>query len=94
MADGRKNNGGNKNAGRKPKADEQKLIEKLSPLDDIALKALENALKEEESWAVKLFMEYRYGKPTQKVESTNVNYTPELTPDELKEFKKDFFKNY
>ena len=30
MADGRKTNGGHKSAGRKPKAVEQKLIEKLS----------------------------------------------------------------
>jgi len=40
MADGRKNNGGHKNAGRKPKAEEQQLIERLSPLDDVAFKAL------------------------------------------------------
>ena len=73
MADGRRNNGGNKNAGRKPKADEQKLIERLSPLDNIALNALKNALETEESWAVKLFMEYRYGKPKQTIEQNNTH---------------------
>jgi len=73
MADGRKNNGGNKNAGRKPKADEQLLIEKLSPLEDIALKALKKALQEDQGWAVKLFMEYRYGKPKQQIEQTNID---------------------
>jgi hypothetical protein len=68
MADGRRNNGGNKNAGRKPKADEQKLIERLTPLEDTAYKALKEALKDSEGWAVKLFMEYRYGKPKQSIE--------------------------
>jgi hypothetical protein len=69
MARGGKREG----AGRKPKADEQKLIERLSPLDDIALNALKNAIEEEESWAVKLFMEYRYGKPKQQIENTNTH---------------------
>ena len=69
MAHGGKREG----AGRKTKADEQKLIERLSPLDDIALEALKNAIEEEESWAVKLFMEYRYGKPKQQIENTNTH---------------------
>ena len=73
--DGRKNNGGHKtNGGRKPKADEQKLLEKLSPLEGKAYKALENALNEEEAWAVKLFFEYRFGKPRQTIEQTYTNY--------------------
>lgn len=50
-------------AGRKPKADEQKLIEKLSPLESKAFKALSNALDQEHSWAVKMYFEYVYGKP-------------------------------
>ncbi len=66
--DKRKFNGGNKNAGRKPKADEQKLIERLTPLEDKAYKALETALLNDEGWAVKLFMEYRYGKPKQSIQ--------------------------
>lgn len=60
---------GNK-GGRPSKADEQQLIEKLSPLMPAAYKALEAALKEEQSWAVKLAMEYFYGKPTQTVNSS------------------------
>jgi len=72
--DKRKYNGGHPtNGGRKPKADEQKLIEKLSPLEPSAFKALEKALKDEQGWAVKLFMEYRYGKPKQQIEQTNIN---------------------
>lgn len=80
MADGRKNNGGHSNGGRKSKAEEQKLIEKLSPLEPKAHKALENALKEEESWAVKLFFEYLYGKPKQQTDITtngnDINISP------------------
>ena len=69
MAHGGKREG----AGRKPKADEQKLIERLSPLDDIALNALKIGLESDESWAVKLFMEYRYGKPKQTIEQNNTH---------------------
>lgn len=71
MADGRKNNGGHKTAGRKPKSDEQKLLEKLSPLMPKAYKALEGALENGQSWAVKMAMEYYHGKPKEKVEQTN-----------------------
>ena len=76
MADGRKNNGGHKTAGRKPKAEEQKLIEKLSPLQNKAFKALENAIAEEHSWAVRLYFEYMYGKPKEKVEITKIKEQP------------------
>jgi hypothetical protein len=69
--DKRKNNGGKRaGSGRKPKVEEQKLIEKLSPLEPTAHKALKNALKDEESWAVKLYFEYMYGKPKQQTDIT------------------------
>jgi|TARA_R110000803_G_scaffold31702_2_gene70399 hypothetical protein len=71
MSDGRKNNGGNKNAGRKPKAEEHKLIEKLTPLAVDGYKALESALKDKQGWAVKLFFEYMYGKPKQTIDQTS-----------------------
>jgi len=70
MEDGRKNNGGNKNAGRKAKAEEQKLIENLTPLNKVALEALKDGLGKKQNWAVKLFFEYFYGKPQQKVDIT------------------------
>ena len=66
--DGRRNNGGHKTAGRKPKAEEQKLIERLTPLEDEAFKALEEGIKSGHNWAVKLYFEYRYGKPTHSVD--------------------------
>lgn len=73
MSDGRKNNGGNKNAGRKSKAEEQSLIEKLTPLEESAYKALKNALEDEQGWAIKLFFEYLYGKPKQTIDQTNTH---------------------
>lgn len=84
MADGRKNNGGHSTkgkAGRKPKCEEQQLIEKLSPLADVAFKALEDGLKEGENWAVKLFFEYTYGKPREsvKIDATVENKVKEYT---------------
>ena len=69
MSDKRENNGGaRKGAGRKPKAEEQQLIERLSPLSDKGYKALEDALDDSQGWAVKLFFEYMYGKPNQSTD--------------------------
>ena len=61
--------GARKGAGRKRKSEEQDLIEKLTPYEPLALAALEEALKKGSSWAVKLFMEYKYGKPKETVTS-------------------------
>ena len=74
MADGRKNNGGHKTAGRKSKAEEQSLIEKLSPLSDLSFEALREALTNKKDWAVKLTFEYMYGKPKQQIDQ-NTNIT-------------------
>ena len=80
MADGRKNNGGHRNGGRKSKAEEQSLIEKLTPFEKEALMALRKAVLAEESWAVKLYMEYMYGKPKQVTDITtngnDININP------------------
>lgn len=92
MADGRKNNGGNKNAGRKPKADEQKLIERLTPLADDAYKALGKALKDEQGWAVKLFMEYMYGKPKQQIEQNNTHTINDFNIKDVLGFDKTEWK--
>ena len=69
--DGRKNNKGTKGnrGGRKPKRDEQKLIERLSPMADAAYNALEKAINKGEPWAIKMWMEYSHGKPIQKTET-------------------------
>ena len=82
MADGRVNNKGSKGnkGGRPSKAEEQKLIEKLSPLEEKAFKALDNAIQEEHSWAVRMYFDYMYGKPKEKVEVTNIQEQP-IFPD-------------
>ena len=61
------------NSGRKSKAEEQELVERLSPLDDDGFKALGDGLKDGQSWAVKLFLEYRYGKPKQQIDNNNTH---------------------
>ena len=58
-------------AGRKAKAEEQKLIENLTPMNEIALESLKKGLEKKEQWAVKLFFEYFYGKPQQRVDVTS-----------------------
>ena len=70
--DKRINNGGaRQGAGRKEKAEEQKLIENLTPMNSMALESLEKGLEKKEQWAVKLFFEYFYGKPQQRVDVTS-----------------------
>jgi hypothetical protein len=50
--------GARENAGRKPKSDEIALIARLSPMDDLALKLLNDKLEEGDMAALKMFMEY------------------------------------
>ena len=70
--DKRTNNGGaRKGAGRKGKAEEQKLIENFTPMNSMALESLEKGLEKKEQWAVKLFFEYFYGRPQQRVDVTS-----------------------
>jgi len=57
-------------AGRKGKGEEQKLIEHLTPMSGIALEALQEGIKQKQQWAVKLYFEYFYGKPQQRVDVT------------------------
>ena len=57
-------------AGRKAKAEEQKLIENLTPMNAMALESLKKGLEKKEQWSVKLFFEYFYGKPQQRVDVT------------------------
>lgn len=73
--DNRKSNGGVRpNAGRKSKAEEQSLIEKLTPLEPKAFEALQNAIMDEKDWAVKLFFQYKFGMPKQVIDQ-NTNHT-------------------
>lgn len=79
--------GAREGAGRKPKASELLLIERLSPMDDIALERLKILIENGDFNAIKLFFEYRYGKPKQVVESdSNVNITG-INLKDIVEFK-------
>ena len=66
MADGRRYNGGHPNSGRKSKAEELKLIQKLTPYEDKAISLLFRKIDEEDMSALKMFFEYLYGKPKQQ----------------------------
>ena len=62
MSDKRKNNGGHSTkgrAGRPTKADEDKLIQKLSELDDDAFKCLKNGISDGNYQFWNKFMEFR-----------------------------------
>lgn len=68
--DGRKNNGGHRNGGRKPKAVEQKLIEKLTPLEPLAFEQLQKCMTKGQSWAIQMYFNYMYGKPKERIDHT------------------------
>jgi len=73
--DGRKNNGGHSTkgfAGRKPKAEEIKLVERLSPLEDDALKALTEGVQSGDIKWITLYLNYYLGKP-RETRDINVN---------------------
>ena len=73
MADGRRNNGGHKTAGRKSKAEEFKLIEKLDSLIDlqIAIEKMYEHITNGSEKMLELYMGYRFGKPTQSHDHKN-----------------------
>jgi hypothetical protein len=62
--------------GRPTKAEEQKLNDQLSPHSPKAIKALIDGVEQGERWAIKMFFEYLYGRPTQRIEQTGVNQQP------------------
>jgi len=57
-------------AGRKPKAEEVKLVEKLSPLEDDALKALKKGVASGDINWIKLYLSYYIGKPKETKDIT------------------------
>lgn len=89
MADKRVNNGGaREGAGRKSKKEEQNLIEKLTPIDPIALRELQKAVKKGEKWAIELFFRYFYGLPTQVIDQTikdETNYMIRIVKPKIEE---------
>ena len=71
--DGRKNNGGNKSAGRKPKADEIKLIESMDAISapESVWLALYKKVGDGDVQAIKTWLSYRFGMPKQTVENNS-----------------------
>ena len=88
MADDRRENGGARpGAGRKPKADEIKLIEQMDavmvPLE--VWQALAAKVESGDVQAQKTWLSYRYGMPKQMIEQTNINIEEkDLTDEEIK----------
>jgi len=92
MAHGGKRDG----AGRKPKADELKFIERLDNVidSDDAIKQLQALIKDGNFNAIKLYLEYRFGKPKEVVENINHNFNQELTDDQAKQIAQDLLNKY
>jgi len=83
MEDKRKYNGGNKNAGRKSKSEEVKLIEKLSALEPLAFMALEKGLENGDFKFTQLFYNYYAGKPRETKDITVTNEQPIFNIEDL-----------
>lgn len=68
--DGRRNNGGNKNAGRKPKADELKKIELMDSIATPreAWEKVWRLVEQDDMQAVRVWIEHRFGKPKEQKE--------------------------
>lgn len=95
--DNRVNNGGaRKGAGRKPKADELKFISKLDNIidSDDAIKKLKQLIQDDNFNALKLYLEYRFGKPKEVIENINHNFNGELTEQEAEIIKKVVLNKY
>jgi hypothetical protein len=74
---------GNGNSGRKSKTEEIQLIEKLSPLDPIAFEQLRQGLERGEFAYLKLWFQYRFGRPKQMQDITIHSEQPLFNLNEL-----------
>lgn len=89
--DGRRNNGGNKGCGRKPKSYETKLAEKLDPYNDDIIQIMVNKALQGDKDMIKLYMGYLHGQP--KVSTTNETTVTTQSiemKDLLNKLKEDF----
>ena len=68
--DRRKNNGGHKTAGRKSKAEEIQMIERLTPLEPKAFEALKKGIDKGDFKYVQMFYHYYAGKPKETKDIT------------------------
>jgi hypothetical protein len=74
-------------AGRNSKAEEQSLVEKLTPLEPKAFAVLLQALEDHKDWAVKLFFQYQYGMPKQVVDQNNTHTINDFDIKDIVKFK-------
>ena len=83
--DKRQFNGGHKTAGRKPKDQELKIIESLDANinTDIAFKKLSELIELGNLQAIKLYLEYRYGKPKETKDITTTGENMIFKPIDL-----------
>ena len=92
-----KHGGARQGAGRKPKEDELKIIERLDNIieSDDALNSLKELIKDKNFNAIKLYFEYRFGKPKETIENINKNYDAgKLTEEEAKMLVKFLDEKY
>lgn len=71
-------------AGRKPKEQEQTIIESLKPYDELALMKLTEAIEQGKDWALKLFFNYRFGMPKQMIDQKTEVSFPTIDMNEWK----------
>jgi len=64
-----KRGGARPGAGRKRRMEEHEIIERLTPMADIAFKVLKEKVAEGDMKAIQIFMSYFIGLPTQKIEN-------------------------
>ena len=98
MADDRRENGGARpGAGRKPKADEIKLIEQMDAVMMLikAWQALAAKVESGDVQAQKTWLSYRYGMPKQMIEQTTINIDAgKLTDEEIKKINDSLEQSY
>jgi len=83
-------------AGRKPKADEIAFITKLDNIidSDKAIEQLKGLMDEGNFNAIKLYIEYRYGKPKETVENINHNIDLDLSTEEIRKIRDELKDKY
>jgi hypothetical protein len=97
MKEPSKRGGAREGAGRKSKDEELKIIERLDNIieSDDVIKSLKVLIKDGNFNAIKLYLEYRYGKPKETIENINRNFEAgELTKEEVDIIKNSLLNNY
>ena len=75
-------------SGRRPQEENVALIQKLTPLDDIAFAMLKKGIEENKFAYLKLYFQYKYGKP-REMKELNITSDIEQPLFEIKWTKTD-----